>query len=517
MTRCFIATLICLLAFATVSSAGVVRDDDAASPESAVGDKWALVVGISKFKDPSINLQYAAKDAADFAQYLTKEAGFAPDHVKLLTDEEATEKHIMSELGSKWLPHVAAPDDMVVIFISSHGSPADMDVNGVNYIVAHDSELDDLYTTAIEMQDLVGTIARRIHAKRIVLLLDSCHSGAVTPGAKGIKRTAANFDLKEVALGNGQFVISSSQQDQVSWELKSQPNGAFTYCLLNVLRKEKDAPLPEVFRGLKDSVQQTVLRERGVLQTPVERSNWKGKPISLTVAAANPHPGLSDNPPVPPPPPPPIGGDPTSVRHRPMDPVPTAHAPITMPVVHDGIAILPSPALSNVHIRQLPPNAKVLWGQIKSADELVNLPRKFDESIFREMRSRFGHRVLGPHSTEEGLHENAELLNRAAQGTATADEWKKLANSLQAKYLVYSSVDEADWDTSVMANKYSMVVSANLISGDTGTVVAQVKNYRVNKAPFHGDVMGGRKYFENQVAPDAANQIGKSFAKAIGK
>ncbi len=43
------------------------------------------------------------------------------------------------------MPHVANPDDLVLIYISSHGSASEMDVGGVNYIIAHDSEytLDD--------------------------------------------------------------------------------------------------------------------------------------------------------------------------------------------------------------------------------------------------------------------------------------------------------------------------------------------------------------------------------------
>lgn len=86
--------------------------------DSPVGDKWALVIGVSQFKNQNIPLlKFAAKDASDFANYLVKDAHFAPDHVKVLTNEQATQKHIMSELGSKWLPHVATPDDLVVIFI----------------------------------------------------------------------------------------------------------------------------------------------------------------------------------------------------------------------------------------------------------------------------------------------------------------------------------------------------------------------------------------------------------------
>src|ERR1700677_379736 len=47
-----------------------------------IADKWALVIGVSKFQDPTIpQLRFAAKDAQDFANFLVKEQNFAPDHV----------------------------------------------------------------------------------------------------------------------------------------------------------------------------------------------------------------------------------------------------------------------------------------------------------------------------------------------------------------------------------------------------------------------------------------------------
>ncbi|HMY04936.1 MAG TPA: tetratricopeptide repeat protein, partial [Candidatus Obscuribacter sp.] len=85
-----------------------------------VRDKWALIIGISNFQDKNLNLKYPAKDARDFHDFLIKEANFAPDHVKLLVDEKATRANILSELGDKWLPRVANPDDLVLIYISSH-------------------------------------------------------------------------------------------------------------------------------------------------------------------------------------------------------------------------------------------------------------------------------------------------------------------------------------------------------------------------------------------------------------
>jgi hypothetical protein len=552
MTIRLIRPVLAIALVMSISSSAIARDADIV--DSPVGDKWALVIGVSQFKNPNIPLlKFAAKDASDFADYLVREANFAPDHVKVLTNEQATQKHIMSELGSKWLPRVAMPDDLVVIFISTHGSPAEMDLQGVNYIVAHDSEPDDLYTTAIEMQDLVSTVSRRVHAKRLVFFLDSCHSGAANAGAKGIKR-ATNIDLAKVPLGTGQIVISSSQSDQVSWELKDRPNGAFTYCLLDVLRKQRDEAVPQVFTSLQDRVQQTVLRERGVLQTPVLKSTWKGRPVSLAVAAANPHAGLDAGDgallasgTVPAPPLVAIAtGDQKipatqpAVDGRAATPsaprvtataLPTHPGPITSPIstqpatqvvpvegsvqksgLPDSIAILPFAQPSRVNIQQLPPNMKVLWGVLRNPAELVNLPNRLSEGVFRELRNKFSSRVLGPRSVADGLEEGH--LSQSTSSWSTA-EWERAGRALQAKYLVTATIDEVSWSTSMMANKYTLIVSAKLMSGETGQVLAELNSFKVHKAPFQGDTGGAAKYFENTVAQDAAEEIAKKFWSAL--
>ncbi len=73
------------------------------------------------------------------------EGNFAPDHIRLLLDEKATQRRIMSELGSKFLARLAKPDDLIFLFFSTHGSPSQMDIRGKNYIVAYDSEPEDLF------------------------------------------------------------------------------------------------------------------------------------------------------------------------------------------------------------------------------------------------------------------------------------------------------------------------------------------------------------------------------------
>lgn len=261
-----------------------------------VRDKWALIVGISNFQDNKLNLKYPAKDAKDFNDYLLKEGNFAPDHVKLLVNEQATRANILSELGDKWLPRVANPDDLVVIYISSHGSASDMDIGGVNYLLAYDSQVDSLYASGLPMQDLTRIIKGRVHSDRVVLVLDACHSGAADPGSKGLFRQG-NVDITEVAQGTGQLVISSSQPSQVSWESKHYQNSVFTRCLIESLKSKGSATtLGEAFSNMKDKVQQEVLTERGVLQTPVLKSRWKGNDLRLAAPAVTPRPGLAENP-----------------------------------------------------------------------------------------------------------------------------------------------------------------------------------------------------------------------------
>jgi len=258
-----------------------------------IRDKWALIIGTGRFKDPKINLRYAAKDAQDFSDFLIKERNFAPDHVQLLTNEAATRANILSLLGSKWLPRVAEKDDLVVIYFSTHGSPSSLDIGGVNYLVAYDTDPTDLYATGIAMQDLARIIKARVHSDRVMLVLDACHSGVTAPASgKAIVR-AGNIDVDPIVQGTGQLVISSSKPDQRSWESQRYEGSVFTRYLIDGFRKNGSlTKLGDAYNYMEAEVQREVLRDRGLLQTPVMRSKWRGSDLILGVKPAAPSPGL---------------------------------------------------------------------------------------------------------------------------------------------------------------------------------------------------------------------------------
>lgn len=255
----------------------------------AVREKWALAIGISNFKDPSINLKYAAKDATDFSNFLINTEKFKKDHVKLLTDEQATRQNIIDMLGKKWLGQRAHKNDLIVVYVSSHGSRSQQDAGGVNFLVAHDTDKNSLLATGIPMQWLTKMIKEQVQSDRVVLILDVCHSGAAAQGGKGLHRITGMTQPENMTIGSGQMVLCSSRAEQVSWESKKYENSVFTRRLIEALRVNKEeTSLLEAYKRLKILVESEVLRDRSNLQTPVLwNKDWKGKDPVLAVDTAS--------------------------------------------------------------------------------------------------------------------------------------------------------------------------------------------------------------------------------------
>lgn len=261
-----------------------------------IRQKLALVVGIGKFKDPRINaLRFTTNDARAFAETLTSVCKF--DYVKLLVDEEATTTNIKTEVDR--IAKMANPEDLVVIYISSHGSPENLDAAGVNYIVTHDTEVDKIYGTGYKMDELLDdNIRKRIKAERVVAFLDACYSGgtfrelpagwAVSSralvtvfgpraellesrlryGERNVRIEPVSADSKKVPQGAGRVIITSSSQNEQSWEDERIRHGYFTYYLIEAIRQKSPISIEEIYSYLKTKVPEAVRRDKGKEQHP---------------------------------------------------------------------------------------------------------------------------------------------------------------------------------------------------------------------------------------------------------
>ena len=274
---------------ASVSGNVVRKSPPVVQDNTPVKDKWALVIGVSKFQDPTIpQLHYSAKDARDFANFLIREQHFAPDHVRVLCDEKATRAQIMSEIGDTFFPRVVGEDDLALLFYSSHGSPANKDVGGANFLIAYDTKKNNLYATGIEMQELTRILRDRAHAKRILIVMDACHSGGGADGAKDAED--ANMNVSKVEMGHGQLLISSSSESERSWESKHCENGVFTAHLMEGLRKKGgQTKLLDVVTDVKESINQEVQADFGATQhVTCNDSKWTGSRLVLGASPAQP-------------------------------------------------------------------------------------------------------------------------------------------------------------------------------------------------------------------------------------
>lgn len=240
-----------------------------------IRDKYALVVGIGTFRDKNIpQLRYTAKDARDFHDFLVDPQGgrFDPDHVHLLVDENATREGILKALQSIFLS--AREQDLVVIYVSSHGSPrqGELGLQGVGYIVTYDTNFERLFIDALAFQDFSEKISL-IKARRKVTFLDTCYSGqAPRPGEKNLVLTPLGVSAETARLftsSEGSYLITSSDAAEQSWESERLQNSFFTYHLLAALRQGEDPPtLKDVFADLKRKVASGVLKEKNARQNP---------------------------------------------------------------------------------------------------------------------------------------------------------------------------------------------------------------------------------------------------------
>jgi hypothetical protein len=259
------------------------------------GQRWALIVGIGNFTDPHIqSLQYTVSDAQSFQDALLdpKIGNFPADHVHTLLNDQATTVNIKIQLN--WIARSAGPDDVVVVYVATHGSSRDLDTVGVNYIITHDTVIgpnidpDELYATALPMVEIANAIATRVKAGRAAIFLDTCFSGnAAVNDAKliapGIKNSAPSAKMMDhIKQGTGRMVFAASGTEQESLESDTLRHGFFTYYLVQALQKEGgQTPLSKIFAYTQQHVSDTVATEFKMQQNPVMSRSQDDTDFSL--------------------------------------------------------------------------------------------------------------------------------------------------------------------------------------------------------------------------------------------
>ena len=236
-----------------------------AAPAPAAAERWALIVGVDRFQGSTRPNFGAVNDAADVRQALLR-AGFADDHIKVLTDSGATAGTIRA--GLQWLVDRSGPTSLSVFHYSGHVKQ----VGSTEYLWPHDNSF-------IADSELAGKL-RQLRGQAWVDI-SGCE--------------AAGFD-EGISAPNRLFT-ASSRANEKSYEIKDLRQSVFTMLQVEqaMIQGRGDAngdrrvSVQEAFAYAAARAPQLTARQSQGAQHPV-MAGWDGTPLFLDATATTSRP-----------------------------------------------------------------------------------------------------------------------------------------------------------------------------------------------------------------------------------
>ena len=197
---------------------------------------YVLALALDEYKDDRLNLNYAVADAQAVVKALKSgnvASGFRDIEVIEVRNAQASRQGIVAALEKL---AATAPEDVVVIYMASHGEAKGEEYYMIPYDFPAKAESADLDRHALAFSEIQRALSR-VGAQRIVMFIDACKSGAaVASGSQDDENRA----IRRLGMAIGLHVVSATTQDQFAVEVKRLGHGVFTYALTRGLAGEAD-------------------------------------------------------------------------------------------------------------------------------------------------------------------------------------------------------------------------------------------------------------------------------------
>ncbi|MCS7289574.1 MAG: caspase family protein [Roseiflexus sp.] len=164
--------------------------------------------------------------------------GYPEAQVTLLSNAGATRAGILAALTD--LAARTTPDDTVLFFYSGHG---EYSADGVYQLTTHDTRLAGrkvVAGTGISQPELLDKL-RAIPARRLILLINACHAGEISPVLGESNQPFIGQQLPQqaadaiLATGSGRIIITACRENQVAY-IGPGPLTLFAQALTDGLR-----------------------------------------------------------------------------------------------------------------------------------------------------------------------------------------------------------------------------------------------------------------------------------------
>ena len=190
--------------------------------------RYALLIGVRDYVDPAIrNLPHTVWDVMSLEAALS-ERGYLVRSLHSAQSEpglQPTAANIWGELAN--LAGSTGPGDLLLVHFGGHGYLEDQKV----FLMPADARLAVAKRTAIALEEFKNALAEA-GAQARILLLDACHSGF----GRDVQPMSREFQERLLLEAEGLGVLAACRQGQVAYEHDQQPNGAFTYFVLDGLK-----------------------------------------------------------------------------------------------------------------------------------------------------------------------------------------------------------------------------------------------------------------------------------------
>src|SRR5262245_49684546 len=223
-------------------------------------NQWALLIGVGDYPGNTVDLKYPGADARSIKDLLISSAGFAENHVRLLTDDgageaRATKQNVFDAIDQYLAPRVQ-PGHEIIIFLAGHGIVDGVGAQAKSYFLPVDTDIQSKETvarTAIDMEELISKLSA-LKASQFTLFYDACREDP-SPG-RGFKGnpltdvTARILTLTPTRVQQSRpqapaptsVVFYACQIGERAFESSQLQHGVFTYYILRGLRDLADRP-----------------------------------------------------------------------------------------------------------------------------------------------------------------------------------------------------------------------------------------------------------------------------------
>lgn len=186
----------------------------------------ALLIGVGDYQQYGLSTPTTAADATRLGELLRdpKVAAYQTEQVQIVLDAQATRNGLLAALDAFAQRLANVPQATAVVFFAGHGKQGDTEF----YLLPHDytpTNVAGMAISAVEFHTKIDAI--RKYAKKLIVLLNCCHSGGVGDQVLDDTTGKATGDTPPVefyqplASGGGQVVISAARPWQKAGALSS--------------------------------------------------------------------------------------------------------------------------------------------------------------------------------------------------------------------------------------------------------------------------------------------------------